>query len=91
VSRPAGGFVLWVELPASLASRAIFDDALDHNICFVPGDVFSASGRYGHCLRVSCGHNWHPRIENGLKTLGRIASTASARHQMSAVGGGVEA
>src|SRR5262249_40133431 len=73
VSRPAGGFVLWVELPTPLKTRELFEAALDQGICFAPGDVFSASNRYANCLRLSCGHTWQPRIENGLKTLGELA------------------
>ena len=74
VSRPDGGFVLWLELPKPLASRGLFEAALKKGICFVPGDVFSTSGRYANCLRVSCGSTWHPRIEKGLETLGALAS-----------------
>jgi len=74
VSRPDGGFVLWLELPKPLASRELFEAALKKGICFVPGDVFSTSGRYANCLRVSCGSTWHPRIEKGLETLGGLAS-----------------
>ena len=76
VTRPAGGFVLWVELPQPLKSRELFDEALENGICFAPGDVFSASHRYGNCLRLSGGHRWQPRIENGLKTLGEIVCAA---------------
>lgn len=80
VSRPAGGFVLWLELPQPLTSRELFAAALDRGICFAPGDVFSASNRYASCLRLSCGHSWDPWIENGLKTLGELASAALAQH-----------
>jgi DNA-binding transcriptional MocR family regulator len=79
VSRPAGGFVLWLELPKSVQSRVLFDKALDEGICFTPGDVFSASGRYGHCMRLSCGHGWDARIEKGLVKLGELASAAAGR------------
>ena len=78
VSRPAGGFVLWLELPDSVRSRELFDVALDHGICFAPGDVFSAGNRYANCLRLSCGHTWQPRIENGLNTLGKLVCNALA-------------
>jgi DNA-binding transcriptional MocR family regulator len=74
VSRPEGGFVLWLELPRRLDARALFDRALDKNVCFAPGDVFSASRRFKNCLRLSAGYNWTPRIENGVRTLGRLAS-----------------
>jgi DNA-binding transcriptional MocR family regulator len=79
VSRPAGNFVLWLELPKSVQTAPLFDEALRSGICFVPGDVFSVSGRYGHCLRLSCGHGWDERIEKGVVKLGRLACAAAAR------------
>jgi DNA-binding transcriptional MocR family regulator len=79
VSRPAGGFVLWVELPQPIDSRALFDEALRRGICFVPGDVFSASRRYTNCLRLSCGYGWDRRIEDGLHRVGALASAALTR------------
>jgi DNA-binding transcriptional MocR family regulator len=45
VSRPAGGFVLWVELAKPIKTRALFEEALRRGVCFVPGDVFSAGAR----------------------------------------------
>jgi DNA-binding transcriptional MocR family regulator len=84
VSRPDGGFVLWLQLPRPLASRELFEAALKKGICFIPGDVFSASDRYANCLRVSCGSAWHPRIEKGLETLGELASELLARRQSGA-------
>ena len=73
VSRPAGGFVLWLELPKGFDSRALFDEALEHGLCFAPGDVFSASRRYRHCLRLSGGHAWSERLERGVQRLGLLA------------------
>lgn len=73
VSRPAGGFMLWLELPRGFDSRALFDTALEHGICFAPGDVFSASRRFRNCLRLSAGSAWSPRIEKGVKRLGELA------------------
>jgi DNA-binding transcriptional MocR family regulator len=86
VSRPAGGFVLWLELPKSLQSRALFEQALENGICFVPGDMFSASHRYDHSLRLSCGHGWDARIEQGLMKLGELACTAAGRGNRGAAG-----
>jgi DNA-binding transcriptional MocR family regulator len=79
VTRPAGGFVLWLELPRPLKSRELFRQALEQGICFVPGEVFSASGRYHNCLRLSCGHPWDARIEKGVATLGALASAGLLR------------
>jgi DNA-binding transcriptional MocR family regulator len=76
VSRPCGGFVLWVELPRRIDTRELFGLALERGICFAPGDVFSATRRYAHCMRVSCGAPWDARIERALETLGRLAQDA---------------
>ena len=72
VTRPEGGFVLWLELPAGCDCRALFKQALDLGICFAPGDMFSASDRYANCIRLSCGEAWSPRIERALETLGQL-------------------
>lgn len=79
MSRPAGGFVLWLELPRHFDSRALFDEALEHGICFAPGDVFSASRHFRNCLRLSAGHAWTDRIEEGVHRLGRMAQALLVR------------
>ncbi|MEK8031220.1 PLP-dependent aminotransferase family protein [Ideonella sp. DXS29W] len=76
VSDPAGGFVLWVELPRPADTRQLFALALERGICFAPGVVFSASGRYGRCLRLSGGYGWSQRLDEGIRTLGRLATEA---------------
>lgn len=73
MSRPVGGFVLWLELPSPFDSRALFDEAIGQGICFAPGDVFSASRRFRNCLRLSAGHVWNERIEDGVRRLGELA------------------
>jgi DNA-binding transcriptional MocR family regulator len=78
VSNPAGGFVLWVELPARLDSRRLLAMALEQRICFVPGEVCSATGRFRNHLRLSCGSPWEDICE-AVMSLGTIASNAAAR------------
>ena len=78
ITRPAGGFVLWLELPRPFDSRQLFAEALETGICFAPGDVFSASGRYRHCLRLSCASPWDANIEVGLATLGALVAAQLA-------------
>ena len=80
VSRPAGGFVLWVELPAGIDTRALFEAAIERGICFAPGDIFSATRRHTSCIRLSCGHSWDERIEQSIETLGAMAADAVAAH-----------
>src|SRR5690606_34494619 len=78
VTHPAGGFVLWLELPEACDSRALFGKALEHGICFAPGDMFSAASRYRNCLRLSCAHPWSARLEQGVATLGALASSQAS-------------
>lgn len=78
VSRPEGGFVLWLELPRQVDTRELFPLALRKGVCFAPGVVFSGSGKYGHCMRLSGGHGWGARIEKGLRTLGALVCRAAA-------------
>lgn len=78
ITRPSGGFVLWLELPPQFDSRAVYALALKEGVCFAPGDVFSASDRYRHCLRLSCGHTWDASLEAAVATLGRLVEEAIA-------------
>jgi len=72
VSRPAGGFVLWVELPEDINTTALMAQAMDEGVSFAPGPLFSASGKFGHCLRLNCAVRWDARLERALLTLARL-------------------
>jgi DNA-binding transcriptional MocR family regulator len=60
-------------------TRLLFQRALDEGICFAPGEVFSASGRFSNCLRLSCGHSWDQRIERAIARLGALVTEAKER------------
>lgn len=72
-SRPAGGFLLWVELPAGSDSMALYEKALAAGISFTPGHLFSPQGRYAHCLRLAAALPWSERVDGALAELGRLA------------------
>ena len=72
-TRPKGGFVVWVELPHSVDAVALHRKALEHRISIAPGPIFTATGEYRHCIRLSGGHRWSERIEDALRTVGRLA------------------
>ncbi|OHC61349.1 MAG: GntR family transcriptional regulator [Rhodocyclales bacterium GWA2_65_19] len=72
VTDPQGGFVLWVELPPDIDATALHRRAIAAGIAFVPGELFSASGQYRHCLRLACGQPWSERIDDGLRRLGQL-------------------
>lgn len=72
ITRPAGGYLLWVELPRRVDAAALCREALAAGICVLPGTIFSASGRFRHHLRVSCGSLWSDRIARALATIGSL-------------------
>lgn len=76
ITRPAGGYLLWVELPESVDAARLARRALGAGVCVLPGTIFSATGRFRHHLRVSCGTLWSERIERALLTLARLCGGA---------------
>lgn len=75
VTRPSGGFVLWVELPSKTADASeIHRAALRRGISIAPGHIFSARGHHTNFLRLSCGHPWESRMEEAVAVLGRMAA-----------------
>jgi DNA-binding transcriptional MocR family regulator len=73
VTRPAGGYFLWLELPAGVDALAIQRQAIAQSISIAPGPVFSASRGFGHCLRLNCGHPLTGRAPAALARLGQLA------------------
>jgi len=74
VTDPAGGFILWVELPGQLDSLALFRAGMAERICFAPGTMFSATDRFRHCLRLGMGGKWGAAERQALQRLGQLAS-----------------
>jgi DNA-binding transcriptional MocR family regulator len=73
VTRPLGGFVLWVELPKSVNSLELHRKALREKIGIIPGSLFSPKQRYQNFIRLSCGLPWSDKLEQALINLGRLA------------------
>lgn len=69
ITRPEGGFVIWLELPGDIDSFALARKALDHGISIAPGPIFSASQKYRQFVRLSCACVWNNRIERALMAL----------------------
>ncbi len=72
ITQPQGGYVLWVELPESIDTAKLYEQAVAENLAYVPGDLFSASGMYRNCLRLNCGNPHTPEIEDAVRRLGAI-------------------
>ncbi len=78
LSQPQGGYVLWVELPGAVDTMLLYDEASRCGVDFVPGAMFSASGRYANCLRLNCGFPFTAAIADAIHRLGELARLAAA-------------
>ena len=71
VTRPQGGFLLWVQLPDGIDAYDLYRQALTQSIAIMPGHLFSASDRYHNFIRLN-GAVWSPEIEKAIRRLGRL-------------------
>lgn len=74
VSRPQGGFVLWVQLNIKVNAFKLRTEAMKHHISVVPGKIFSPSCGYENCIRISFGKPWDDDADYGLMMLGKMIS-----------------
>lgn len=72
VSRPRGGYVLWVELPGKVAALDLMREAFAHRISISPGPIFSATGAYSNFIRINCGVAWSPAATRAVRALGHM-------------------
>ena len=77
ISRPQGGFVLWIELNKKVNAYKLCTEALKHNISVAPGQIFSPSSNYSNYVRIGYGKPWSEDIEYGLMMLGKMIKRMS--------------
>ena len=74
VSRPDGGYVLWIELDKKIDAFELYKQAIAYNISISPGQIFSTDSRFTNFIRISFGAPYSLEIEKSLKTLGQLMS-----------------
>ncbi|MEW5849448.1 MAG: PLP-dependent aminotransferase family protein [Myxococcota bacterium] len=78
LTRPSGGFVVWVELPRGVDALELEERAAAERIRFAPGPMFSARDSFPNFLRLNCGHPFTERTDLALRILGRLAREMAA-------------
>lgn len=76
VLRPAGGYFVWVELPAGVDAMALHRAALAQRISLAPGPMFSPRAEFAHHIRLTCGERWDEALERAMRTLARLVADA---------------
>ncbi len=72
VSRPEGGYILWVEMPEGFNTFRLYEEALREGIGIAPGSIFTLGDTYQNCFRLNAAF-WSERSEQALETLGDLA------------------
>jgi DNA-binding transcriptional MocR family regulator len=73
-TRPGGGFMLWVELPADAATGVtLFHRAAAEGIGISPGMLFGVTDRFERFVRLNCGLIMDGALQRAVRRLGQLA------------------
>ena len=78
VSRPQGGYVLWIEMNAKVNAFDLFQRAMKENVSIAPGQIFSTDARFTHYIRISFGAPYSAVIDESLGKLGKLIKSLSS-------------
>lgn len=76
ISQPQGGFMLWLELDKRIDTAELYDKAIQQNISFAPGRMFTLQDQYHNCMRLNYALEWNDKVHFDLKKLGQIVMNA---------------
>lgn len=78
VSRPQGGFLMWIELPEAFDAVRLNRELRESHIQIAVGSLFSASGKYRNCLRLNFALPVNEKVERALAIVGAAVERAMA-------------
>ena len=78
---PEGGIYIWVEMPTDGPTAIdLYLAAINYNVAFAVGSVFSASGSFTNAFRLNFVSQAPEQIEEGIRRLGKAWQELLARH-----------
>ena len=75
-SKPDGGVFVWVSLPERLDTTEMFHQAIERQVAYIPGGVFSVDGSTKNALRLNFSNVKAEAIEEGVSRLADVIRTA---------------
>jgi 2-aminoadipate transaminase len=69
---PQGGMFIWVSLPEHIDALKVLEQAITHNVAFVPGGTFYPNGGGDHTLRLNFTNASDAKILEGITRLGAV-------------------
>jgi 2-aminoadipate transaminase len=77
-SRPEGGYFLWLDLPAGVATDGLFDRAAEADVTFVKGADFFLDGSGQESARLAFSFPSPDEIREGIARLGVLVRESAA-------------
>ena len=79
-SNPSGGLYVWLQMPEEVDLVEILDKALNVDVSYHTGPVFSTDGvSFRNCARLCYGFNTPEEISEGIGRLGRVLEKEGVR------------
>ncbi len=78
---PAGGFFVWVRLPAGFDAQAMLPRAVTARVAYVPGTAFYTDGLGSRFMRLSYCYPTPERIIEGTRRLGDVLGQEASLHE----------
>ena len=72
ISRPQGGFLLWVELAHHIDTQQLNARLAERNISIAVGAVFSTANKFRSCMRINFAGPLTANIENAIRQIGAV-------------------
>ncbi|MBT8396918.1 MAG: PLP-dependent aminotransferase family protein [Gemmatimonadetes bacterium] len=75
-SKPEGGVFVWVSLPEGLETTEMFHRAIEKQVAYIPGGVFSVDGSTKNALRLNFSNVTPEAIDDGVQRLATVIRQA---------------
>ena len=75
-SKPDGGVFVWVSLPEPLDTTEMFHAAIERQVAYIPGAVFSVDGRTRNAVRLNFSNVKPDAIREGVRRLSEVIRAA---------------
>lgn len=69
ISFPQGGYILWVELNKHYDAVQLASQCKHAEVSIAPGTLFSATGKFRHCMRLNFSEQTDVEREQGIRQL----------------------
>jgi 2-aminoadipate transaminase len=79
ISRPQGGFFLWIRLPKGTDQRRLADLAVEARVQYTPGPAFYANGGGDEFIRLAFSYETPAKCYEGARLLARAILAARTR------------